>query len=86
MNGSGNLIRTNVFLRPASNPYSSISYTNRSQALDDTGLNRWNDSVGGNYWSERTAPDADSDGIVDQPYALDGGLGAMDYRPLVDQP
>lgn len=34
--------------------------------------------VGGNYWNNWTAPDADADGVVDSPYLLPGG---QDDRP-----
>jgi len=35
-------------------------------------LNHWDDEVGhGNYWSDWTSPDNDSNGIVDQPYPID---------------
>lgn len=53
-----------------------------SQAIDNTGLNFWNTSTEGNYWSDWTSPDNDSNGIVDFPYPIDGGKGAKDYRPL----
>jgi parallel beta-helix repeat protein len=50
-------------------------------AFDDSGLNRWNDTSQGNYWSDWTTPDADVNGIVDLPYVLDGGAGATDWYP-----
>ncbi|MGD0818235.1 MAG: NosD domain-containing protein [Methanomassiliicoccales archaeon] len=46
------------------------------QASDDTGSNRWNDSMGGNFWSDWTGA------LTEQPYPLDGGAGAADLRPL----
>jgi hypothetical protein len=57
-----------------------------SAAFDDTGLNSWNDTMNGNYWADWVQPDLGLDGTVDQPYPIDGGQGAMDYRPLVNQP
>ncbi|UCE36282.1 MAG: right-handed parallel beta-helix repeat-containing protein [Thermoplasmata archaeon] len=67
------------------------------QGLDYVGTNILNDSYpsGGNYWSDWTTPDMASgpnqnlpgpDGIVDFPYLLDGGSGAMDYYPLTTPP
>jgi parallel beta-helix repeat protein len=56
---------------------------NHVQACDSSGCNWWNSTDGcGNYWSDWTAPDNDSDGIVDYPYVLDGTAGARDYSPL----
>jgi len=53
------------------------------QACDNTTSNWWSSLDGyGNYWSDWTGPDANMDGIVDVPYALDGSAGAKDYYPL----
>ena len=46
--------------------------------------NRWNHSGIGNYWSDWTTPDQDTDGIVDFPYNISGTAGAKDYFPLAD--
>lgn len=54
-----------------------------SQGFDSSNLNRWNLSLG-NYWSDWTSPDSDSDGIVDIPYNLSGGYYNKDYKPLVN--
>jgi len=51
-------------------------------AFDDTGTNDWNGSEGGNHWGDWTSPDDNLDGIVDQPYLLDGPAGALDAMPL----
>ena len=48
------------------------------QAFDD-GTNKWNSTNHGNYWSDWTAPDANLDGIVDQPYLIDGGADQDNY-------
>ena len=50
------------------------------QASDNSGSNMWNDSTGGNYWSDWGGASAV------QPYLIDGGAGAADYRPLSDLP
>jgi parallel beta-helix repeat protein len=51
------------------------------QAYDE-GDNSWNSAEGcGNWWSDWTTPDADSNGIVDQPYNISGSASAKDYYP-----
>jgi len=61
-----------------------------AQACDDGMNNLWNISVThqgyGNYWSDWSSPDNNSDGIVDAPYSLNGCSGGKDYRPLVSPP
>lgn len=49
--------------------------------VDDFGINTWNCSTYGNYWSTLTAPDIDGDGIVDTPVAMVFNT-SEDYRPL----
>lgn len=57
-----------------------------TQAYDGTN-NSWNSTDGyGNYWSDWNTPDANHDGIVDQPYLIDGSAGAQDYYPLTNAP
>ena len=41
------------------------------QAYDD-GNNYWNGTSKGNYWQDWRGPDNDNDGIVDEPYLIDG--------------
>jgi len=56
------------------------------QAHDDGANNRWNTSGSphgyGNYWSDWTAPDGNGDGIVDNPYDIDGTASTNDSYPL----
>ena len=52
------------------------------QSYDETGRNFWNDTDIGNFWSDWTSPDNDSNGFVDAPYVLDGGV--KDYHPIAD--
>jgi|GEM_PF-2123707 len=51
-----------------------------SQAYDND-RNWWSGPSYGNIWSDWTAPDGDHNGIVDLPYAIDGG--AFDNKPVV---
>jgi parallel beta-helix repeat protein len=55
------------------------------QVYDDGVGNIWNSSGSphgfGSHWSDWTTPDSNMDGIVDNPYLLDGSAGAMDYYP-----
>ena len=55
----------------------------RKQAIDNGYANNWNGLFEGNYWSDWTTPDNDNDGIVDQPYQIDGDANANDRFPLV---
>ncbi len=54
------------------------------QARDYTTNNAWDKDGKGNYWSDWTTPDGNGDGIVDNPYVLDGGAGAQDNYPLTE--
>lgn len=60
------------------------------QACDNGTGNLWNTPGHprgyGNYWSDWTTPDANHDGIVDQPYAISGSSGAEDSHPLATSP
>jgi nitrous oxidase accessory protein NosD len=60
------------------------------QARDVVGSNSWNSAGSphgwGNYWNDWTTPDLNSDGIVDDPYALDGGISVKDNYPLTSSP
>jgi parallel beta-helix repeat protein len=54
------------------------------QAFNDNGINQFNATSQGNYWSDWTSPDNDHNGIVDNPYVIDGGHGMNDYYPLIN--
>jgi parallel beta-helix repeat protein len=78
---NNNSIWNNTFT--GNNGAGSTYDSSHVQAYDDVTNNSWNSSYGyGNWWSDWTTLDADHDGIVDQPYAVDGSAGAEDYYPL----
>jgi len=57
------------------------------QANDSGTGNWWNSTDGhGNYWSDWTTPDANHDGVVDNPYSIVGNAGTKDYYPLTESP
>ncbi|MGB9827215.1 MAG: right-handed parallel beta-helix repeat-containing protein [Thermosphaera sp.] len=65
-------------------------YCYNYNAADDSGFNQWyleNETHRvGNYWYDHTGPDADSDGIVDQPYIIPSSTGkqSVDKYPLAN--
>lgn len=84
--GSNNLIYNNSFLY---NNDSMDTYNFSSIQADDDGKdNHWNSSSGtGNYWLDWTnQPDNNMDGIVDEPYLIDGSGNARDFYPLKNPP
>ena len=60
-----------------------INNNGSNLALDYGKGNLWNTSKEGNYWSKWSAPDNNSDGIVDIPYNISGTANTKDYFPLV---
>ena len=70
---SNNLVYHNNFL---------FNNDNGTQAYDDGTDNEWDDGFKGNYWSDRTTPDINEDGIVDNPYNITGTANAQDHFPL----
>ncbi|MDD1771970.1 MAG: right-handed parallel beta-helix repeat-containing protein [Methanomassiliicoccales archaeon] len=77
---TGNLLFGNEL---TSNNGAGVVYNSSAVQAYDDGDNRWN-STYGNLWSDRTYPDADHDGLVDVSYALDGGAGNADLRPIAN--
>jgi len=79
--GANNIIYNNtiVYNNGATNSYDS----GHVQAYNN-GTNKWDYNGHGNYWSDWTAPDSNGDGIVDNPYVLDGN--GKDNYPLVNPP
>ncbi|MHA2329267.1 MAG: NosD domain-containing protein, partial [Candidatus Hodarchaeales archaeon] len=70
---SNNLIFINDFVR--NNP------TGRSQAIDDGSFNIFEN----NFWDDWDSPDENRDGIVDDPYLLDGLAKNRDAYPRASQ-
>ncbi len=70
---TGNLVYQNKFVR---NPGTLMF------AYDGSTLNNWNYTGIGNYWSNKTAPDVDCDGFVEDVYRIGGTGGRIDYHPL----
>ena len=68
---------------------SSIAYTDiinnnpsgTPQVSDNGSNNDWDDSAIGNFWSDWTTPDSNSDGIVDNPYNVAGTASSKDNYP-----
>ncbi len=54
------------------------------QGVNNGSGNQWYYNGHGNYWSDWTSPDDDGDGIVDNPYILEGDSGSHDPYPLVE--
>ena len=80
--GSGNVIYANVLT--GNNGANSTYNASNIQAMDDSDNNFWNDTSMGNFWGDWQSPDIEpADGIVDVPYAIDGGAGAQDDLPMI---
>ena len=60
--------------------YANCFIYNDFQAYDD-GSNYWNSTSRGNFWSDYTGEDTDSDGIGDSPYYIDSN--SIDYYPMM---
>ena len=66
--------------------YENLMIHNRNpggQALDNGSSNTWSFSNRGNYWSDWTSPDVDSNGVVDKPYMISGTSNSRDLYPLI---
>ena len=66
--GPQNNIWNNTYVR--NNGASEIYDTAHIQAYDDGANTNWDVGGYGNYWDDWKSPDADTDGIVDVPYAI----------------
>lgn len=82
---SENFVWNNTFI--GNNGATRTYDASHVQACDNGTNNSWNSTAGyGNYWSDWTTPDANQNGIVDQPYNIAGDGGAKDYYPLTTPP
>lgn len=70
---SGNLIYRNNFIDNGDGA--------SAQGQDEDNGNKWNTNSIGNYWNDWTEPDANSDGIVDNPYDLISDHDISDLLP-----
>ena len=62
--------------------YHNNLINNTNNNAYDTSTNQWNTSTVGNYYSDYTGSDNDSDGIGDTSYQIPGG-SSIDYFPLM---
>lgn len=77
---SANTISSNSF--QSNRGSTTVRDPAKVQAYDDSSFNSWTSATGrGNHWADHTSPDNDYNGIVDEPYPLDGGP-ASDLFPL----
>ncbi len=71
--------------RLANNNGATSTYNAGHIQAYDNDANAWNSTAhSGNLWTDWLYPDANHDGIVDQPYVLAGSGGSKDYFPLSD--
>jgi parallel beta-helix repeat protein len=78
---AGNTLYSNVLV---GNDGSTSTYNAANVQAYDDGHNVWNTAALGNFWGDWQGPDVlNPRGIVDRPYAIDGGAGAQDHLPMV---
>ena len=68
--GDGNTVVGNFFSKNGNNGY------------DLGNNNRWDDGGFGNYWSDYTGKDTNTDGIGDTPYVIP--KNGIDNRPMIN--
>ncbi|NMG82579.1 MAG: hypothetical protein GIS02_00005 [Methanosarcinales archaeon] len=73
-----------IYLYDSSNNkiYLNNLINNTNHNAYDTSTNQWNTSSKGNYYSDYTGSDNNSDGIGDDPHSIPGGSG-VDHFPLM---
>jgi parallel beta-helix repeat protein len=84
-NGKGISVNLDSYWIPTNgiSIYNNNLIGNSVQATDNNiGHTRWNGTGSGNYWSSWTSPDADLNGIVDNPYTNISAGAGKDWYPL----
>jgi parallel beta-helix repeat protein len=59
------------------------NFIDNTQNAYDTGTNQWDSGSEGNYYSDYTGTDNNTDGIGEDPYSILGGGGSVDHFPLM---
>jgi hypothetical protein len=59
---------------------------NGVNAQDNGQFNYWDNGSTGNYWTDYSGLDKDSNGIGDVPYNITGSAGSQDKFPLMECP
>ncbi|MDD4254338.1 MAG: NosD domain-containing protein [Methanofollis sp.] len=83
--GGDNIIYLNEFIDNAADVISTTSPAqiwNSTTPITYTYNNTAHTGYLGNFWSDYTGDDTNSDGVIDTPYVLPNGLGT-DYAPLM---
>jgi len=62
--------------------YHNNLISNTKNAYDDTSTNQWDSGSAGNYYSDYTGTDNNTDGIGEDPYSIPGGT-SIDRFPLM---
>jgi len=82
---SDNSVYNNYFNNTDNINFVGTVYANRWNTSNTTGTNIiGGDFIGGNYWSDYTGADNNSDGFVDDPYHLDPKGYNVDWLPLIE--
>jgi|GEM_PF-1766521 len=82
-NCSNNSDGIHLFWHSSNNTlYHNNLINNTNHNAYDTSINQWNTSTVGNYYSDYTGSDNNSDGIGDTSYQIQGG-SSIDYFPLM---
>ncbi|MFW9915651.1 MAG: right-handed parallel beta-helix repeat-containing protein [Candidatus Thorarchaeota archaeon] len=87
---TANLVKNHVYGIKLENSASNcalwgnILQENAINAVDNNGVNLWDNGTHGNWWDDYTGIDSNKDGIGDIPYSIYGGTGVQDRYPLME--